>query len=57
MELRRIVEFNRKSKRVGVSIPSEWAEEMKLGPKQYVKMELAEGHNSFRVSRIWFQET
>ena len=56
IELRRILEFNNKSKSLGISIPAEWCERLHLEPKQYVKLELDKDGSGFHVGRIFFQE-
>lgn len=56
IELRRVMEFNNKSKSLGISIPAQWAEQLHLEPKQYVKLELDTDGNGFHVGRIFFQE-
>ena len=56
IELRRVMEFNNKSKSLGISIPAEWCDRLRLEPKQYVKLELDKDNNGFHVERIFFQE-
>lgn len=53
IELRRLVEFNRKSGSIGVSIPSEWCQDLGLTPKEYVKLE--RDSTGFRVEKISFK--
>ena len=50
MHLRRLIEFNNKSKSLGVSIPAEWCDILNLSKKDYVKLELSE--NGFSVERV-----
>jgi antitoxin component of MazEF toxin-antitoxin module len=44
------MEFNNKSKSLGISIPAAWADKLDLTAKQYVKLELLE--RGFMVEKI-----
>ena len=56
IQLRRVLEFHNQSNSLGITIPAEWCDQLKLEPKQYVKLQLDSDGNGFHVETIWFQE-